>query len=75
MAKPAKRPPANRRRTTKHGSEPHPQEPERVAAAAGSGDLADQLLGLVMEAADPWAVAQRLIPDLQKIGRTKATFP
>lgn len=49
--------------------------PDRHAAAAlaSAGDVAEMCMELVRASADPWAVAQRLLPELQRIKRPRAT--
>lgn len=51
-------------------NEPHP---DRRAAAklASPGDVAEMCLELVNASADPWAVAQRLLPELAKVKRPR----
>lgn len=54
----------------------HRQALEQLQAAArhaASGDVAEMCLDLLRAAEDPWAVAQRLLPELQRIRRPLAS--
>lgn len=42
-----------------------------VARVAASGDVVELILEMVRESRDPWAVAQKLIPELEKVPRKK----
>lgn len=76
LATPTTPPPPhdNGKKRTYRERPPHePEEPTNFASAAiaSPGDVAEMCMALVQKAEDPWAVAQRLIPELQRIKREK----